>query len=100
MPSQTEEDPEYPAKVAAYLKEHKLKELPWGFILARGSLTAVSTYRERKEHSAKLLLDVLIVKKAVNLANVLDAPAVVEPVTGEDAGHGAAAAGVKPADTG
>lgn len=97
MPSLVEEDPEYPEKVKAYLDKHGLKELPWGFIVAHGHLVAVSTYRERL---ARSLGEVLVVADAVDGPNVSQVAASVKTVAGQDAGHGAAAAGVKPTNAG
>ena len=97
MPSLVEEDPEYAVKVQAYLDKHGLKALPWGHIVAHGHMVAVSTYRERLAHALGV---VLVVQPPVNLANALDAPVVIEPVTGQDGGDGAAAAGVEPANAG
>ncbi len=96
MPTLTEEDPEYPAKVKVYCEKNGLKELPWGYIVAHGHLVAVSTFRERSAHALGV---VLVVKPPVDRADPVDAPAL-EPVAGQDAGDGAAAAGVKPADAG
>jgi hypothetical protein len=46
LPAQIEESPEYPAQVAAYLKKHGSRTLPWGAIVAGGQLTQTRSYRE------------------------------------------------------
>lgn len=49
-----EEDPEYQAKVAAYLaRAHHGRRLPWGCILAGGHLTFTTTSAQRT-HRAEL----------------------------------------------
>ena len=93
MPSLAEEDPEYPSKVVEYCSQHGLKELPFGFILAKGHLVAVSTYRERLQAA---LGPVLVVVES----NEPNHPAAVEPVSASHPGEGAAAVGVKAADGG
>ena len=90
MPSLAEEDPEYPSKVAEYCSQHGLKELPFGFILAKGHLVAVSTYKER----LAALSGVLVVVES----DESDLPVPVEPVPASHPSEGAAAMGVESAD--
>ena len=90
MPSLAEEDPEYPSKVAEYCTQHGLKALPWGYILAKGHLVAVSTYKER----LAALAGVLVVVES----DESDPPAPVEPVPASHSGEGAAAVGMESAD--
>ncbi len=47
MPTIAEEDPAYPEKVAAYLKRIGWRRLPWGSIVAGGSLTYQTTSHDR-----------------------------------------------------
>lgn len=49
MPSLTEEDPEYPEKVKAFLEKRHLRRLPWGFIVAHGQMVATTGTEERRE---------------------------------------------------
>jgi hypothetical protein len=49
MPSLTEELPEYPEKVQEFLKKRGYRRLPYGFIVAHGSMVATTTTEQRRE---------------------------------------------------
>jgi hypothetical protein len=49
MSSLTEEDPEYPTKVKAFLEKRHLRRLPWGFIVAHNTMVATTTTDQRRE---------------------------------------------------
>ena len=95
MPTLAEEDPEYPSKVAEYCAQHGLKELPWGFILAKGHLVAITSSGQRREHSAALAGVLVVVESDEG-----DLPTAVEPVPASHPGEGATAVGMEAADGG
>ena len=49
--SETEAAPDYPEKVQAYLKKSGARRLPWGAIVAGGSLTFTTSHAERRAHA-------------------------------------------------
>ncbi len=47
MPTQIEQDSDYPTKVASYLAHARLRKLPWGCIVSGGHLTFTTTAADR-----------------------------------------------------
>lgn len=50
--SETEQQPDYPDRVDAYLTRHNLRRLPWGCLVAHGGLTRTKTGGEVNERAA------------------------------------------------
>lgn len=76
MPSLTEEAPEYPLKVAAYIKKWHLDRLPWGFIVAHGHMVA-TTSTEQRQHRG-FLGEIAIEQLAKYGVTVDDLEAILE----------------------
>ena len=51
MPSLIEETPEYPDKVQEFLKKRGYRRLPYGFIVAHGTMVGTTSTEQRRERN-------------------------------------------------